>query len=71
MQISQGIAAMGIQVACVNSGLRQFVGAEPLRGQPSVLASRRALDLLAGRTDVDSTRLAVGDSVIAPSRRAS
>ena len=33
VQMSQGIAAMGIQVACVSiPGLRQFVRTEPLRG---------------------------------------
>jgi len=60
LQMSQGVAAMGIQVACVNipgyggsSGPSRFVGA------PTVVASRRALDLLAARDDVDSTRLAV------------
>src|SRR5258708_30572328 len=58
--MTQNVAAMGIQVALVNipayggsSGPSRFVG------QPSVLASRRALDLLAARTDVDTTRLAV------------
>ncbi len=36
-----------------SSGPSRFVG------QPTVLASRNALDILAGRTDVDSPRLAV------------
>ena len=60
VQMSQGIAAMGIQVACVNiPGYGNSSGPSRFVGQPSVLASRRALDLLAGRTDVDATRLAV------------
>jgi dipeptidyl aminopeptidase/acylaminoacyl peptidase len=60
VQMSQGIAAMGIQVACVNiPGYGNSSGPSRFVGQPSVLASRRALDLLAGRTDVDSKRLAV------------
>jgi len=60
VQMSQGIAAMGIQVACVNiPGYGNSSGPSRFVGQPSVLASRRALDMLAGRTDVDATRLAV------------
>ncbi len=60
VQMSQGIAAMGIQVACVNiPGYGKSSGPSRFVGQPSVLASRRALDMLAARTDVDSTRLAV------------
>jgi alpha-beta hydrolase superfamily lysophospholipase len=60
VKMSQGIAAMGIQVACVNiPGYGSSSGPSRFVGQPSVLASRRALDILAGRTDVDSTRLAV------------
>ena len=60
VQMSQGIAAMGIQVACVNiPGYGGSSGPSRFVGQPSVLASRRALDMLAARTDVDSTRLAV------------
>jgi dipeptidyl aminopeptidase/acylaminoacyl peptidase len=60
VQMSQGIAAMGIHVACVNiPGYGNSSGPSRFVGQPSVLASRRALDLLAGRADVDATRLAV------------
>jgi len=60
VQMSQDIAAMGIQVACVNiPGYGGSSGPSRFVGQPSVLASRRALDMLAGRTDVDSKRLAV------------
>ncbi|MGA6973525.1 MAG: prolyl oligopeptidase family serine peptidase [Candidatus Binatus sp.] len=60
VQMSQGIAAMGIQVACVNiPGYGNSSGPSRFVGQPSVLASRKALDMLAGRTDVDATRLAV------------
>ena len=60
VQMSQGIAAMGIQVACVNiPGYGKSSGPSRFVGQPSVLASRRALDMLAARTDVDSSRLAV------------
>jgi len=60
VQMSQGIATMGIQVACVNiPGYGGSSGPSRFVGQPSVLASRRALDMLAGRTDVDSKRLAV------------
>jgi dipeptidyl aminopeptidase/acylaminoacyl peptidase len=58
--MSQSVAAMGIQVACVNiPGYGDSSGPSRFVGQPSVLASRRALDLLAARTDVDDTRLAV------------
>jgi dipeptidyl aminopeptidase/acylaminoacyl peptidase len=60
VQMSQSVAAMGIQVACVNiPGYGGSSGPSRFVGQPSVLASRRALDLLAARTDVDSSRLAV------------
>ena len=60
VKMSQGIAAMGIQVACVSiPGYGNSSGPSRFVGQPSVLASRKALDILAGRTDVDSTRLAV------------
>jgi dipeptidyl aminopeptidase/acylaminoacyl peptidase len=58
--MSQSVVAMGIQVACVNiPGYGGSSGPSRFVGQPSVLASRRALDLLAARTDVDTTRLAV------------
>ena len=60
VQMSQSVAAMGIQVACVNiPGYGGSSGPSRFVGQPSVLASRRALDLLAARTDVDTSRLAV------------
>ena len=60
VQMSQGIAKMGIQVACVSiPGYGNSSGPSRFVGQPSVIASQRALDLLAGRTDVDSSRLAV------------
>ncbi len=60
LQMSQSVAAMGIQVACVNlPGYGGSSGPSRFVGEPSVLASRRALDLLAARNDVDSTRLAV------------
>jgi dienelactone hydrolase len=60
VQMSEGIAAMGIQVACVNiPGYGKSSGPSRFVGQPSVVASRRALDMLAGRTDVDASRLAV------------
>lgn len=60
IQMSQGIAAMGIQVACVSiPGYGNSSGPSRFVGQPSVLASRKALDMLAGRSDVDPSRLAV------------
>lgn len=60
VQMSQSVASMGIQVACVNiPGYGNSSGPSRFVGEPSVLASRRALDILAARTDVDSTRLAV------------
>jgi dipeptidyl aminopeptidase/acylaminoacyl peptidase len=60
VKMSQDIAAMGIQVACVNiPGYGNSSGPSRFVGQPSVVASRRALDMLAARLDVDSTRLAV------------
>ncbi len=62
VQMSQGIAAMGIQVACVSiPGYGNSSGPSRFVGQPSVLASRKALDLLAGRTDVDSRGSRCGD----------
>src|ERR1700687_245532 len=58
--MSQSVAAMGIQVACVNiPGYGGSSGPSRFVGEPSVLASRRALDLLAARPDVDTSRLAV------------
>ncbi len=60
VQMSQGIASMGIQVACVSiPGYGKSSGPSRFVGQPTVLASRKALDMLAGRTDVDASRLAV------------
>src|SRR5260370_26197383 len=60
VQISQSVAATGIQVACVNiPGYGDSSGPSRFVGQPSVLAARRAIDLLAARTDVDTGRLAV------------
>jgi dipeptidyl aminopeptidase/acylaminoacyl peptidase len=60
VQMSQDIARMGIQVACVSiPGYGNSSGPSRFVGQPSVIASQRALDLLAKRTDVDSSRLAV------------
>ncbi|HEV2169458.1 MAG TPA: prolyl oligopeptidase family serine peptidase [Candidatus Binatus sp.] len=60
VQMSQKIAAMGIQVACVSiPGYGNSSGPSRFVGQPSVIASKRALDLLAERTDVDASRLAV------------
>src|ERR1039457_7091576 len=60
VKMSQGIAAMGIQVACVNiPGYGGSTGPSRFVGQPSVVASLRALDQLAGRADaVDGLRLA-------------
>src|SRR5260370_8890750 len=58
--MGEGVAGMGIQVVCVNiPGYGGSSGPSRFVGQPSVLASRRALDLLAARTDVDTARLAV------------
>src|SRR5260370_1586337 len=57
--ISPSGAAIGTQVACVNiPGYGDSSGPSRFVGQPSVLASRRALDLLAARTDVETGRLA-------------
>ena len=60
VQMSERVSAMGIQVACVNiPGYGGSSGPSRFVGEPSVLASRKALDLLASRTDIDSGRLAV------------
>ncbi|HYL60600.1 MAG TPA: prolyl oligopeptidase family serine peptidase [Candidatus Acidoferrales bacterium] len=60
VQMSQRVSAMGIQVACVNiPGYGGSSGPSRFVGEPSVLASRKALDLLASRADIDSGRLAV------------
>ena len=60
VQMSQRVAEMGIQVACVSiPGYGGSSGPSRFVGEPSVLASRHALDLLAARPDIDSSRLAV------------
>ncbi len=60
VQMSQRVSAMGIQVACVSiPGYGGSSGPSRFVGEPSVLASRRALDMLASRADIDASRLAV------------
>jgi len=52
--------SMGVQVACISlPGYGRSSGPSRFVGQQSVDAARRALDLLAARTDVDPARLAV------------
>jgi len=53
-------AILGIQVACVSiPGYGKSSGPSRLVGPQAVAAARRALDLLAQRTDVDPNRMAV------------
>jgi len=53
-------AILGIQVACVSiPGYGKSSGPSRLVGPQAVEAARRALDLLAQRSDVDSNRMAV------------
>jgi dipeptidyl aminopeptidase/acylaminoacyl peptidase len=60
VQMSQDVVSMGLQIACVNMpGYGGSSGPSRFVGEPSVMASRRALDLLAARKDVDSSRIAV------------
>src|SRR5260370_27368981 len=59
--MGEGVAGMGIQVVCVNiPGYGGSSGPSRFVGERAVVGSRRALDLLAARTDVDAGRLAVG-----------
>ncbi len=52
--------SMGLQVACISlPGYGKSSGPSRFVGQQSVDAARRALDLLAARTDVDPARMAV------------
>jgi dipeptidyl aminopeptidase/acylaminoacyl peptidase len=58
--MSQGLAAMGIDVACISiPGYGRSSGPSRFVGPQSVAAARRALDLLSARPEVDSDRLAV------------
>jgi dipeptidyl aminopeptidase/acylaminoacyl peptidase len=60
VEMSQDVGTMGIQVACVSMpGYGGSSGPSRFVGEPSVVASRHALDLLAARPDVDSSRIAV------------
>ena len=64
-----GVVAMGIQVACVSiPGYGRSSGPGRFVGPQTVAASRRALDLLAARPEVDPNRVAVwgaGDAAVA------
>ncbi len=58
--MSQGLAAMGMHVACISiPGYGRSSGPSRFVGPQSVAAARRALDLLSARPEVDSDRLAV------------
>jgi predicted esterase len=58
--MSQGVAAMGIEVACISiPGYGQSSGPSRFVGPQSVAAAVRALDLLSERPDVDANRIAV------------
>ncbi len=58
--MSQGLAGMGIDVACISiPGYGRSSGPSRFVGPQSVAAARRALDLLTARPEVDATRLAV------------
>ncbi len=58
--VSQGLAAMGIHVACISiPGYGRSSGPSRFVGPQTVVAAQRALDLLSARPEVDSDRLAV------------
>lgn len=57
---NEDLVAMGLQVACINiPGYGRSSGPSRFVGPQAVVAARRALDLLAQRSDVDPQRLAV------------
>jgi dipeptidyl aminopeptidase/acylaminoacyl peptidase len=57
---NEDLVAMGLQVACINiPGYGRSSGPGRFVGPQAVAAARRALDLLAQRSDVDPQRLAV------------
>src|SRR5262249_61229785 len=66
---NRGVVAMGIHVACVSiPGYGRSSGPGRFVGPPTVAASRRALDLLAARPEVDPAKVAVwgsGDGAVA------
>jgi len=66
---NSGVVAMGIHVACVSiPGYGRSSGPGRFVGPPTVAASRRALDLLAARPEVDPAKVAVwgsGDGAVA------
>jgi alpha-beta hydrolase superfamily lysophospholipase len=69
IEANASVVAMGIHVACVSiPGYGRSSGPSRFVGPQAVAASRRALDLLATRPDVDATKVAVwgsGDGALA------
>ncbi|HEY2662890.1 MAG TPA: prolyl oligopeptidase family serine peptidase [Candidatus Binataceae bacterium] len=54
------LTGLGMQIACISiPGYGKSSGPSRFVGKQAVAAARRALDLLAARTDVDSNRLAI------------
>ena len=54
------LTSLGMQIACISiPGYGKSSGPSRFIGKQAVAAARRALDLLAARTDVDSNRLAI------------
>ncbi len=59
-QSSAHLTALGLQVACISiPGYGASSGPSRFLGPQAVAAARRALDLLAARSDVDPTRLGI------------
>jgi len=69
IEANAGVTGMGINVACVSiPGYGRSSGPGRFVGPQAVAAARRALDLLASRTDIDPNRVAVwglGDGALA------
>ncbi len=69
VEANVGVTSMGINVACVSiPGYGRSSGPGRFVGPQAVAAARRALDLLASRTDIDPSRVAVwglGDGAVA------
>jgi dienelactone hydrolase len=60
IQSSAHLTALGIQVACISiPGYGASSGPSRFLGPQAVAAARRALDLMAARSDVDPTRLGI------------
>jgi dipeptidyl aminopeptidase/acylaminoacyl peptidase len=60
IEANSHLTGLGMQIACISiPGYGRSSGPSRFVGKQAVAAARRALDLLAARTDVDSNRLAI------------